>query len=132
MFCLACLAAAHFEGRIVVEFGVDALFKFGQRHLQQLHQQYLLMGETLYELLFLLLNLYLSLCHSDLNYVCKSNKKLIDTILLPRLFHPCASLWQNTETNGPSVRSVRLSAGGRGICPCGMGGGFLSPCEISR
>ena len=36
-----------FQGRIIIQFGIDIILQFVERHLQHLHQQHLLGGESL-------------------------------------------------------------------------------------
>ena len=60
---IVCLLTASFQCGIVVQFGIDTLLQFRQRHFQQLHLQHLLLREPLHLLLFLGLDLYLFLCH---------------------------------------------------------------------
>lgn len=46
------------EGRVVVEFRVHVLFEFGERHLEHVYLQHLLLRQTLHLLQLLFLGLY--------------------------------------------------------------------------
>ena len=58
-----------FQGWIVVQFGIDAILQFGEGHLQELHLQHLLGGESLQ--LLQLLCLCLNLSVFPFPYLCQ-------------------------------------------------------------
>ena len=55
---LSWSAEGFYEGRVVIELRVHVLFEFGERHLEHVYLQHLLLRQTLHLLQLLFLGLY--------------------------------------------------------------------------